>query len=155
MLVENDAIGPTHFSYNESRRWFFLNKPIVNQDLTADRLRSPGIWGELLAQGEGHGRWRRPKLVPRKLVVLVDVSGSMGDEQKEIETKAREKEKERDAKSKEADELLEGGFRGVKLRLGYDTLAAGTSSWTALAEIVSPKTLNYWWSPRRGERRGA
>ncbi len=39
MLVENDAIGPTHFSYNESRRWFFLNKPVPNQDLTADRLR--------------------------------------------------------------------------------------------------------------------
>jgi hypothetical protein len=40
MLVENDAIGPAHFSYNESRRWFFLNKPVVNQDLTADRLRA-------------------------------------------------------------------------------------------------------------------
>ena len=40
MLLENDAIGPAHFSYNESRRWFFLNKPIVNQDLTADRLRA-------------------------------------------------------------------------------------------------------------------
>jgi hypothetical protein len=40
MLVENDAIGPTHFSYNEGRRWFFLNKPIANRDLTADRLRS-------------------------------------------------------------------------------------------------------------------
>jgi hypothetical protein len=40
MLMENDAIGPTHFSYNESRRWFFLNKPVANQDLTADRLRA-------------------------------------------------------------------------------------------------------------------
>jgi hypothetical protein len=39
MLEENDAIGPTHFSYNESRRWFFLNKPIPNQDLTPDKLR--------------------------------------------------------------------------------------------------------------------
>lgn len=38
MLVENDAIGPAHFSYNESRRWFFLNKPVLNQGLTADRL---------------------------------------------------------------------------------------------------------------------
>ena len=40
MLVENDAIGPTHFSYNEARRWFFLNKPVANQDLTAERLRA-------------------------------------------------------------------------------------------------------------------
>ena len=40
MLVENDAIGPTHFSYNEGRRWFFLNKPVANQELTAQRLRA-------------------------------------------------------------------------------------------------------------------
>ncbi|MGH7301138.1 MAG: hypothetical protein ACREKQ_04030 [Candidatus Rokuibacteriota bacterium] len=40
MLAENDAIGPTHFSYNESRRWFFLNRPVPNQGLTADRLRA-------------------------------------------------------------------------------------------------------------------
>ena len=39
MLVENDAIGPAHFSYNESVRWFFLNSPVVNQGLTSDRLR--------------------------------------------------------------------------------------------------------------------
>lgn len=39
MLVENDAIGPTHFSYNERVRWFFLNSPVVNQDLTPERLR--------------------------------------------------------------------------------------------------------------------
>ena len=39
MLIENDAIGPTHFSYNEGRRWFFLNKPVVNVALTAERLR--------------------------------------------------------------------------------------------------------------------
>jgi hypothetical protein len=39
MLVENDAIGPTHFSYSERVRWFFLNQPVVNQDLTAERLR--------------------------------------------------------------------------------------------------------------------
>jgi hypothetical protein len=40
MLVENDAIGPTHFSYNEARRWFFLNKPVPNQGLTAEQLRA-------------------------------------------------------------------------------------------------------------------
>jgi hypothetical protein len=40
MLTENDAIGPTHFSYNESRRWFFLNKPVPNQGLTAERLQA-------------------------------------------------------------------------------------------------------------------
>jgi hypothetical protein len=40
MLSENDAIGPTHFSYSESRRWFFLNKPVPNQGLTADRLQA-------------------------------------------------------------------------------------------------------------------
>ena len=39
MLIANDAIGPTHFSYNERSRWFFLNKPIANVDLTAERLR--------------------------------------------------------------------------------------------------------------------
>ena len=39
MLVENDAIGPTHFSYNERVRWFFLNSPVINQDLTPDRLK--------------------------------------------------------------------------------------------------------------------
>jgi hypothetical protein len=38
MLIENDAIGPMHFSYNEGRRWFFLNKPVPNQGLTAERL---------------------------------------------------------------------------------------------------------------------
>jgi hypothetical protein len=40
MLTENDAIGPTHFSYNEGRRWFFLNKPVPNQGLTAERLQA-------------------------------------------------------------------------------------------------------------------
>ena len=40
MLTANDAIGPTHFSYNESRRWFFLNKPVPNQGLTAERLQA-------------------------------------------------------------------------------------------------------------------
>jgi len=39
MLVENDAIGPSHFSYNERVRWFFLNSPVVNRDLTPERLR--------------------------------------------------------------------------------------------------------------------
>ena len=39
MLVENDTIGPAHFSYNERVRWFFLNSPVINQDLTPDRLR--------------------------------------------------------------------------------------------------------------------
>ncbi|HZP38275.1 MAG TPA: hypothetical protein VFE48_17450 [Methylomirabilota bacterium] len=39
MLVENDTIGPAHFSYNEKVRWFFLNSPIVNRDLTPERLR--------------------------------------------------------------------------------------------------------------------
>ena len=40
MLIENDAIGPTHFSYNEGRRWFFLTTPVPNQGLTADRLQA-------------------------------------------------------------------------------------------------------------------
>lgn len=39
MLAQNDVIGPTHFSYSESRRWFFLNRPVPNHDLTAERLR--------------------------------------------------------------------------------------------------------------------
>jgi len=46
MLEENDVIGPTHFSYNESRRWFFLNRPIANVDLTPERLR-----GEIASLG--------------------------------------------------------------------------------------------------------
>jgi hypothetical protein len=40
MLAENDAIGPSHFSYNESHRWFFLNRPVLNQGLTAERLQA-------------------------------------------------------------------------------------------------------------------
>jgi hypothetical protein len=40
MLAENDVIGPTHFSYNESRRWFFLNRPVPSQGLTAERLQA-------------------------------------------------------------------------------------------------------------------
>jgi hypothetical protein len=39
MLVQNDTLGPMHFSYNEGRRWFFLNKPVVNLDLTPEKLR--------------------------------------------------------------------------------------------------------------------
>jgi hypothetical protein len=39
MLAQNDVIGPTHFSYHEGRRWFFLNRPVPNHDLSADRLR--------------------------------------------------------------------------------------------------------------------
>ena len=53
MLIENDTIGPTHFSYNEGRRWFFLNKPIANVDLTADRLRAEiGHLGATVARTE-------------------------------------------------------------------------------------------------------
>jgi hypothetical protein len=40
MLAQNDLIGPTHFSYNESRRWFFLNRTVPNHDLTAERLQA-------------------------------------------------------------------------------------------------------------------
>lgn len=40
MLAQNDVIGPTHFSYHEGRRWFFLNRPVPNHDITADRLRA-------------------------------------------------------------------------------------------------------------------
>jgi hypothetical protein len=62
MLMENDAIGPTHFSYNESRRWFFLNKPVANQDLTADRLRAElAHLGATVARTEAlwdSDRWR-------------------------------------------------------------------------------------------------
>ena len=62
MLVENDRIGPTHFSYNDSRRWFFLNKPVVNQDLTAERLRTElATLGALVARTEAlwdSDRWK-------------------------------------------------------------------------------------------------
>lgn len=40
MLAQNDVIGPSHFSYNESRRWFFLNRPVPNHDLTPERLQA-------------------------------------------------------------------------------------------------------------------
>lgn len=40
MLAVNDAIGPSHFSYNEARRWFFLNRPVPNHGLTAERLQA-------------------------------------------------------------------------------------------------------------------
>jgi hypothetical protein len=62
MLAENDAIGPMHFSYNDSRRWFFLNKPVVNQDLSADRLRAElAHLGSTVARTEAlwdPDRWR-------------------------------------------------------------------------------------------------
>lgn len=63
MLIENDAIGPTHFSYNEGRRWFFLNKPVPNVDLTAERLRGEiAHLGSTVSRTEGlwdPDRWRK------------------------------------------------------------------------------------------------
>jgi len=63
MLIENDAIGPTHFSYNEGRRWFFLNKPVVNVDLTAERLRGEiAHLGATVSRTEGlwdPDRWKK------------------------------------------------------------------------------------------------
>ena len=63
MLIENDAIGPTHFSYNEGRRWFFLNKPVPNVDLTAERLRGEITHlGSTVSRTEGlwdPDRWRK------------------------------------------------------------------------------------------------
>jgi len=63
MLIENDAIGPTHFSYNEGRRWFFLNKPVVNVDLTAERLRGEFTHlGATVSRTEGlwdPDRWKK------------------------------------------------------------------------------------------------
>jgi hypothetical protein len=40
MLAQNDVIGPTHFSYSESRRWFFLNRPVPNHGLTPELLQA-------------------------------------------------------------------------------------------------------------------
>jgi hypothetical protein len=63
MLIENDAIGPTHFSYNEGRRWFFLNKPVVNLNLTAERLRGEiAHLGATVSRTEGlwdPDRWKK------------------------------------------------------------------------------------------------
>ena len=63
MLIENDAIGPAHFSYNEGRRWFFLNKPVVNVDLTAERLRGEiAHLGATVSRTEGlwdPDRWKK------------------------------------------------------------------------------------------------
>lgn len=62
MLIENDAIGPTHFSYNEGRRWFFLNKPVLNQGLTAERLQAElQTFGATIARTEAlwdFDRWK-------------------------------------------------------------------------------------------------
>jgi hypothetical protein len=62
MLVQNDVLGPTHFSYSESRRWFFLNRPVPNQDLTAERLQAElGQLGATVARTEplwDFERWR-------------------------------------------------------------------------------------------------
>jgi hypothetical protein len=53
MLAENDAIGPTHFSYNDRRRWFFLNRPVPNHGLTAERLQAElGQLGATIARTE-------------------------------------------------------------------------------------------------------
>ena len=62
MLVQNDVLGPTHFSYSESRRWFFLNRPVPNHGLTAERLQSElGQLGATVARTEAlwdFERWR-------------------------------------------------------------------------------------------------
>lgn len=62
MLVQNDVLGPTHFSYSESRRWFFLNRPVPNQGLTAERLQAElGQLGATVARTEplwDFERWR-------------------------------------------------------------------------------------------------
>jgi RNA-directed DNA polymerase len=49
---------------------------LLTHSLTAERLRSPELWDQLLAKGEGYGRWGRRKLAVYR--ELVD-SGEVGE----------------------------------------------------------------------------
>ena len=53
---------------------------MLNHSLTADRLRSPQFWDELLAQGDGYGRWGRRKLAAYRQLVADGEVGGMVEE---------------------------------------------------------------------------
>ena len=53
---------------------------MLTQSLTTDRLRSPEFWDELLAQGDGYGRWGRRKLAAYRQLVADGEVGEMVDE---------------------------------------------------------------------------
>jgi RNA-directed DNA polymerase len=50
---------------------------LLTHSLTAARLRSPDFWDELLAQGDGYGRWRRRKLAAYRELVAGGEVGEM------------------------------------------------------------------------------
>lgn len=49
---------------------------MLNKSLTAERLRDPAVWDELLAVGEGYGRWGRRKLAAYRALLE---SGEVGE----------------------------------------------------------------------------
>ena len=50
---------------------------MLTHSLTAERLRSPQLWDELLAQGDGYGRWGRRKLAAYRQLVADGEVGEM------------------------------------------------------------------------------
>jgi RNA-directed DNA polymerase len=50
---------------------------LLTHSLTAERLRSPQFWDELLAQGDGYGRWGRRKLAAYRHLVADGEVGEM------------------------------------------------------------------------------
>jgi hypothetical protein len=53
---------------------------LLARSLTAERLASPELWDELLAQGDGYGRWGRRKLAAyRQLVADGEVGEMVGE----------------------------------------------------------------------------
>jgi RNA-directed DNA polymerase len=53
---------------------------LLTHSLTAQRLRSPEFWDELLAQGDGYGRWGRRKLAAYRQLVAEGEVGEMVEE---------------------------------------------------------------------------
>jgi hypothetical protein len=53
---------------------------LLTHSLTAARLRSPELWDELLAQGDGYGRWGRRKLAAYRRLVAEGEVGEMVEE---------------------------------------------------------------------------
>jgi hypothetical protein len=53
---------------------------LLTHSLTAGRLRSPEFWDELLAQGDGYGRWGRRKLAAYRQLVADGEVGEMVDD---------------------------------------------------------------------------
>jgi len=53
---------------------------LLTESPTVDRLRSPELWGDLLAQSDGYGRWGRRKLAAYRELLASGEVGRMVDE---------------------------------------------------------------------------